>query len=129
MTVTALLDTNIVIAVFAKEKAVLDKLDLTPEVYLPATVVGELFFAASKSERVRSNLERLESFVADCGIIECGVSVAREYGNIKADLESRGMMIPENDIWIAASSLASGVPLVARDEHFERVRDLVLVSW
>lgn len=127
--VTVLLDTNIVIALFAKEQIVLNKLDLTPEVYLPATVVGELFFAAFNSTRVQSNIERLESFVADCGIIECGVSVAREYGTIKANLESRGKVIPENDMWIAACSLVSGIPLVARDEHFERVEGLVLVGW
>lgn len=43
-----LLDTNIVIALFANEKSVKDNLAKTDEVFVPSVVIGELFFGAHK---------------------------------------------------------------------------------
>jgi len=43
-----LLDTNIIIALFEGESSVLLNLDVAPEVFIPAVVVGELFFGAAK---------------------------------------------------------------------------------
>lgn len=43
-----LLDTNIVIAVLEGDEAVLSNLDRAPEVFIPAIVIGELFFGAAK---------------------------------------------------------------------------------
>ena len=49
------------------------------------------------------------------------------YASICHDLEQRGLRIPGNDMWIAAVALEGAVPLVARDEHFTRVKDLVFI--
>ena len=38
-----LLDTNIIIALLDGEESVLSNIDLAPEVFIPAVVVGELF--------------------------------------------------------------------------------------
>ena len=45
------------------------------------------------------------------------------------DLKKRGLMIPINDIWIAAVAIETGLPLLARDEHFTRVSGLKLISF
>jgi len=50
------------------------------------------------------------------------------YAEIYFDLEQRGKMIPVNNIWIAALALETGLPLLARDEHFSRVRDLSVIE-
>ena len=47
-----LLDTNIVIALFAGEQSVLDHLKDANEVYIPSIVIGELYFGAHKSSQV-----------------------------------------------------------------------------
>jgi predicted nucleic acid-binding protein len=49
------------------------------------------------------------------------------YARIYYDLEQRGVMIPINDIWIAALAFAARLPIVARDEHFSRVRGLTVI--
>ncbi|MGA2597481.1 MAG: PIN domain-containing protein [Bryobacteraceae bacterium] len=46
-----LLDTNIVIALLEGDEAVLSNLDRVPEVFIPAIVLGELFFGAANSGR------------------------------------------------------------------------------
>src|SRR5260370_42657604 len=59
-----LLDTNIVIALLEGDNAVLSNLDHAPEVFIPAIVVGELFFGAAKSGRPSENTAKVERFVA-----------------------------------------------------------------
>jgi tRNA(fMet)-specific endonuclease VapC len=50
------------------------------------------------------------------------------YARIYCDLEKRGAVIPVNDIWIAAIALENGLPVLARDEHFSRVRGVSVVQ-
>ena len=51
------------------------------------------------------------------------------YGRISAQLADAGTLIPQNDIWIAAISLQSGLPLAACDAHFGYVAGLRLLHW
>ena len=37
-------------------------------------------------------------------------------------------MIPINDIWIAAIAIEAQLPILARDEHFTRVKGLSLIE-
>jgi predicted nucleic acid-binding protein len=40
-----------------------------------------------------------------------------------------GHPIPENDIWVAATCLEVGVPLLTRDGHFDYIRGLEVINW
>jgi tRNA(fMet)-specific endonuclease VapC len=42
-----LLDTNIVIALFAKDANVLQKLSVTSQIFIPSIVLGELYYGAN----------------------------------------------------------------------------------
>lgn len=55
--------------------------------------------------------------------------IAERYGKIKARLAELGSMLPENDIWIAATCLVHELTLASRDAHFEAVEGLRLVRW
>jgi tRNA(fMet)-specific endonuclease VapC len=59
-----LLDTNIVIALFAGELSVLEHLKDATEVYIPSGVIGELYYGAHKSSHVSKNLIRIEEISA-----------------------------------------------------------------
>ena len=56
-------------------------------------------------------------------------AIANTYVQISADLHSKGQMIPEADLWIAATALAKGYILVSRDNHFSRVERLTVQDW
>jgi tRNA(fMet)-specific endonuclease VapC len=58
-----LLDTNIVIALFAGEVIVKDNLTQASEVFIPSIVIGELCYGARKSRRVETNLARVDELV------------------------------------------------------------------
>ena len=124
-----LLDTNIVIAIFAKDSIVMDHLAQATEVFVPSIALGELFYGAHKSNQAHANIARIEEFAADAVILACDVATGREYGRIKNDLRIGGRPIPENDIWIAAIAMQHGLTVVSRDGHFEKVSNLAMTTW
>lgn len=124
-----LLDTNIVIAIFAGDPDVLEPLVQSNEVFLPTVVLGELYYGARKSTHVDTNISRIDELAASSTLLGCDIDTSRHYGRIKNDLRARGRPIPENDIWIAAVAQQHGLTLVSRDTHFEAVEALSLKVW
>ena len=55
--------------------------------------------------------------------------IAERYGIVKARLAKLGSIIPENDIWIAATCLVHDFTLASRDAHFDSVEGLRKVRW
>ena len=124
-----LLDTNIIIALFARDPIVEGRLAEADSVYVPAIVIGELFYGSYKSTRVEDNLSRIEAFATQSAVLNCDQSTARHYGRIKDELRRKGKPVPENDIWIAALSVQHDLRLITRDAHFSEMGELTLVRW
>src|SRR5438093_12518419 len=101
MTGKVLLDTNIVIALFADEASVKQQLAIVSEIFIPSIVLGELYYGARKSARIEQNIVRIDEFAADNTVLLYDTITARQYGTIKAQLRANGKPIPENDIWNA----------------------------
>ena len=124
-----LFDTNIVIALFAKDPSVQDRMKGATEVFVPATVLGELYYGAQKSKHIQENLERINNFAKDNVVIACTTETAKLYGEIKNQLRKKGRPIPENDIWIAAISKQYHLTLVSRDAHFNEIEEFPIEEW
>lgn len=124
-----LLDTNIVIALFAEDLSVEEQLEQAEEVFVPSIVLGELYFGACKSGRVQQNLGRIDEFALNTAVLASDADTAREYGVIKSTLQEKGQPIPENDIWIAAVARQHDLTLVTRDGHFKEVVHLKIEMW
>lgn len=125
---TFLLDTNIVIAVLNKEAAVESQLT-GKTIYLGSIVLGELYYGARKSARSKENIAKIEAFIANYPILDCTRQTAEQYGLVKQALETKGSLIPENDMWIAALAKQHSFTLVTRDDHFKRVDGLLVAKW
>ena len=124
-----LLDTNIVIAMFANEAAIIDHMEKLDEVFIPCIVIGELSFGAQKSGRVSENLSQVNDFASNSEILGCDTETAFFYGQIKNSLRKKGMPLPENDIWIASIALQYDSILVTRDTHFDKIEKLKIEYW
>jgi tRNA(fMet)-specific endonuclease VapC len=124
-----LLDTNIIIALFASETAVQTSLANVSEVFISSIVVGELYYGARKSARTVENLERIDQLVANSVVLGCEIATAHYYGQVKNQLRLKGRPLPENDIWIAALALQHNLLLVTRDAHFQNVENLQAIAW
>jgi len=56
-------------------------------------------------------------------------SAADHYADVKIARERGGLVLDENDLWIAATALALGAALVTRDRDFQRIGGLVVQNW
>jgi len=124
-----LLDTNVVIALFAHEASVVERMAGVDEVFVPSIVIGELYYGAQKSGQIQVNTARVDEFANANMVLNCDIETARRYGEIKAGLQKQGRPLPENDIWIAAIAMQSGLTLASRDEHFLQVGKLNVERW
>jgi len=124
-----LLDTNVVIRLFAHDLAVKRQFDANPDVLLPIFVLGELYYGAQKSALAQANCERIDKFAARIIVLTGDVATAYEFGRIKNELRLKGRMIPENDLWIAALARQYDLILVSGDRHFAEVDNLRWESW
>ena len=124
-----LLDTNILIALFAHDAEVQTQLGQASEVLIPSIVFGELYYGARKSGRAEANVQRIDELLAISAVLACDAETAQSYAIVKNDLRLKGKPIPENDIWIAALALQHDLILVTRDAHFQEVQDLVIENW
>ena len=124
-----LLDTNMVIALFAHNDAVLAKLRSAGETFVSSVVVGELYYGARKSANPVPNVARIDEFAASVTVLGTDLETARRYGEIKTTLQVKGRPIPENDLWIAATCRQHDLVLATRDEHFEEVAELSTEAW
>ncbi len=119
-----LLDTNIVIRLFAGDKAILNWLKKKPEVFIPSIVLGELFYGAQKSAHIASNTLKIAELASNSEVLPCDSETAKYYGEIKNHLKKKGRPIPENDIWIGAIAKQHNLSLVTGDIHFKEIDGL-----
>lgn len=124
-----LLDTNIIIALFAIDSDVIRQLADASRTFVPVIVLGELYYGASKSAHAKNNTAHINNFAIKSTVLACDTDTARHYGRIKDQLRSKGSPIPENDIWIAALAKQHHLTLATRDQHFKSVKDLTLAQW
>jgi tRNA(fMet)-specific endonuclease VapC len=119
-----LVDTNIVIALFSGEPAVVATIEADPALFLCVPVLGELRYGALASSRVDENLARLNRFSTEVPVLPCDSETALHYSDIRSNLRKKGRPIPENDIWIAAIARQHNLTLLSRDAHFRQIPDL-----
>ena len=124
-----LLDTNIVIALFAGEPSVRRHLERESILFLPSVVIGELYYGALASGRKAANLQRIEELVRVSDVLVCDAQTARSYGDVKLLLREKGRPIPENDVWIGAIAAQHGLILASRDTHFDDIPGLAREAW
>lgn len=120
----ALVDTNVVIALFAGEPNATGYLNKCSELFLCVPVLGELWYGASASTRIKENLQRVEGFAKTVLVLSCDPATTAWYGEVKVSLRKKGRLIPDNDIWIAAIARQYKLKVVSRDSHFTEVDGL-----
>ncbi len=124
-----LLDTNVVIALFAGDLMVQEKVRNAEYIVAAPPVIGELCFGAQKSNKVTENLHKIDIFVQQSIVFPCDLETAQWYGIIKDELRRKGRLIPDNDIWITAIAMQHRLILVTRDSHFDEIESLQTERW
>ncbi|ESP92392.1 PilT domain protein [Desulfosarcina variabilis str. Montpellier] len=130
---TVMLDTDICIyTIKRKPISVLKRLEsLQPGmVVMSAITFAELMNGAKKSLFVKDNIKRLNLLSEIIDVIPFDKDAAVIYGDVRSDLEKRGMVIGGNDLFIAAHALSLDLSLVTNNlREFSRVKGLKLENW
>ncbi len=100
------------------------------EISLCSIVKAELLYGARHSQRVSTNLQRLNIFFAPLESMPFDDRCAEEYGLIRAALTEQGKIIGPNDLIIAAIARANDATLITHNtKEFNRIPSLRLEDW
>lgn len=101
----------------------------TDQVCTSIVVAAELRFGEMKRGSAQL-LARIDAALGTLDILPLETPADRLYGELRADLERRGLPIGANDMLIAAHALAVGCTLVTDNEgEFSRVPGLKIENW
>ncbi|MFH1141112.1 MAG: type II toxin-antitoxin system VapC family toxin [Chloroflexota bacterium] len=123
---TYLLDTNWLLDYVGGKTAAITLLNqlAAEEIALSVITLGEVYEGIYRKPLTNRQQMALDGMVTSSTLFGIDVKVATEYARIRAQLRSTGNLIPDNDLWIAATAVAYDLVLVSRDAHFQRVPGL-----
>jgi tRNA(fMet)-specific endonuclease VapC len=126
-----LLDSNVVIGLLNDATSKLARRarrERPADVAISAIVAHELFYGAFRSQRATQNLALIDSLQFE--VLQFDKEDARQAGEIRALLASRGTPIGPYDILIAGQAKSRNLILVTNDTNeFGRVPGLHLDDW
>ncbi len=128
-----MLDTNMCIYVLKNRSDRLrHKFKVMKGLCISAVSYAELCFGIEYGVPSQKSVrwQQLESFTRLLLIEPLDEAVGRTYGRLRAELQSSGKIIGNNDLFIAAHAQSLGAVLVTNNEReFARVPDLSVENW
>lgn len=128
-----ILDTNIISYIIKnRDFSLIDKFETIAKEHtigVSSITVAELYYGVRK--RGSQKLEVLvNEFLLPLERYSFDEKAAFEYGNIRANLESKGNTIGSNDLLIAAHTKSLNAVLITNNiKEFHRVENLSLENW
>ncbi|MFT7389134.1 MAG: tRNA(fMet)-specific endonuclease VapC [Candidatus Endobugula sp.] len=74
-----------------------------------------LIYGAEKSSNKASNLDQLEGFATRVDILPFGDNEAKQFGQVRAELEVKGKLIGPYDMMIAGHARSQGLMLITNN--------------
>lgn len=121
-------DTSLFIA--RESGRALDTESLPDELAVSVITIGELragVLAAATIEMRDLRLATLTEALA-LGPLPVGDGVAQAWARLRVELRDRGLRMPVNDSWIAATALSLGIPVVTQDDDYVEVVGLQVIK-
>ena len=89
--------------------------------------VAEVYEGAFGTPDPQATLAGLRDFLSDFAILPLTDPIIEHFARMRAALRQQGQLIPDMDLFIAATALDADLTLVTRNvRHFERIPDLRL---
>jgi tRNA(fMet)-specific endonuclease VapC len=102
---------------------VVELIDRAEWIGVPVIVLGELATGFRLSARRAANEAELDAFLANpaVDVLEVNADIAGIYADLALGLKSAGTPLPSNDLWIAATAVRHGAPVLTYDTHFHKI--------
>ena len=131
-----LLDSDILINLIrrAPSTVLIAKLASVPpeQQFTSSITLGELVYGAYKLQaRTDVLLQQLEeSLLPNLPVLPFDSAAAQRYGEVRAELERRGMGLGDADLRIGCIALVRGLTMVTGNvRHFQRIPGLTVENW
>lgn len=97
------------------------------EINLNPVVLGELIAGFIMGKNERRNRAILQEFLSSgrTKVVDIDEETSERYAAILSHLRTKGMPIPTNDIWIAASAMQHGLKVLTTDNHYLQVPQII----
>jgi predicted nucleic acid-binding protein len=129
----ALLDTNAVSDLMRDHPNLKARVGQHPDpIGTSVVVVGEIRYGLDRlpAGKKRTDLTaRARNILAALRVEPVTEQIAHIYGSLKASLESQGLNLDDNDLWIAGTAMTHGHLVVTRDQIFFKVPGLQVEDW
>lgn len=110
----------------------LASVSLTDRVVICSVVRGEIRYGIERLVQGKRRQE-LEAKAAKLfAVVPCESvpeAAGDYYARIKLTRQQKGLVLDENDLWIAATALALGAVLISRDRDFQQIDGLTVNDW
>lgn len=96
--------------------------------FTSAVCIGELYHGALRAQNSKRHLEYLQNrLLPAITVLPFDVAIAREYGRLRAELQSTGQPLADADLQIAATAAYHQLELVTGNlRHFDRIPGLTI---
>jgi tRNA(fMet)-specific endonuclease VapC len=131
MTPRLALDTNAYRALDDGNLKLSDLIKTVPQIGVPTTVLGELYYGIFLGGKQEKNLSNLNRFLAlpRVELLHIDEITAKLFGEIATQLRKDGRPIQQDDMWIAALCKQYGYALATGDKDFDAVTGLELIRF
>ena len=110
----------------------MSSLPAADQVVICPIVRGEIRYGLEQLPQSRRRQDLENQAAPLLAIIPCESipeAAGDHYARIKLTRQQRGLILDENDLWIAATALALGAVLISRDSDFQKVDGLTVNDW
>ena len=120
------IDTSAYIAMEHGNTAVAVFLGECEEIIVPAATFAELAEGNYRRDNPAKAHATLNNFLDKKNVkfVPAGNAISFRYAEIAHSLRRKGHMIPQNDIWIAATAFETSSRVLSYDHHFDEIDGL-----
>lgn len=128
---TYMLDTNTVSYFLKQHPSVTKRITSLPLDSLCLSVIteGELRYGLARKPEAKNLHKVVQEFLKRVEVLAWNSDAAQHYGNLRAELETKGNSLGVFDMQIAAHAFSIGATLVTNDQAFKRVKKLKVEDW